>query len=71
MPSSLTYRFSELALTTHPPESAVEVSRSGLIDYLGCAFAGIDNPAYQKVRAAFLPLAGQKGSFLLGSGLIL
>lgn len=66
MPSSLTYRFSELALTTHPPENVVEVSRSGLIDYLGCAFAGIDNPAYQKVRAAFLPLAGQKGSFLLG-----
>lgn len=66
MPYSLTYRFSELALTTHPPESVIELSRSGLIDYLGCAFAGIDNPAYQKVRAAFLPLAGQKGSFLLG-----
>ncbi|WP_086658160.1 MmgE/PrpD family protein [Acetobacter orientalis] len=66
MPSSLTYRFSELALTTHPPESVVEVSRSGLIDYLGCTLAGIDNPAYQKVRAAFLPLAGQKGGLLLG-----
>ncbi|WP_086650932.1 MmgE/PrpD family protein [Acetobacter cibinongensis] len=69
MSSSLTYRFSELALTAHPPESVIELSRSGLIDYLGCAFAGIDNPAYQKVRAAFLPLAGQKGSFLLGQGI--
>jgi 2-methylcitrate dehydratase PrpD len=62
----LTQRFAELIISSQPGSEAIAAARGGLLDFLASAIAGLDDPAYVKLRTAIIASNSVSTATLIG-----
>jgi 2-methylcitrate dehydratase PrpD len=62
----LTQRFVELIISSQPGPETIAAARGGLLDFLASAIAGLDDPAYLKLRTAIIASSSPSTATLIG-----